>query len=59
MEDLLLHCLLRIPSNLDFLASLQSEDYPFNNLETPQAIGEHVVKVPRLLMALNNTNELF
>jgi hypothetical protein len=28
----------------------------FNNQESPQAIGEHVVKVPKFLMALNNTN---
>ena len=33
---------------------------PFNNLKPPQAIGEHVVKVPRFPMALNNTtDELF
>jgi len=56
MEDLLLHCLLKgISSNEDILASLKSEDYPFNNQQPPQAIGEHVVKVPKHLMALNNT----
>jgi len=32
----------------------------FNNEEPPQTIGEHVVKVPRCPMALNNTtDELF
>ena len=31
----------------------------FNNQEPAQAIGEHVVKVPRLLMAHTTTDELF
>jgi hypothetical protein len=29
----------------------------FNNQEPPQAIGEHVVTVPRLLMAIHNTTD--
>jgi len=28
-----------------------------NNQESPQAIGEHVVKVPKLLMELINTTD--